>query len=430
VSKAHALTEHERERVYQGLLQEKTYEEIAQEIGRSWLTVRKWAHRFRKEGLDGLRTRERGRPKTGFLGTYPEELRDEALRLKQAHRKWGARRVLVNLQEQFPQERLPDPSLLARFFKVRCPEAVAKHEKRPKRPVVIRATAVHEVWQLDIREMIRLRDGDLAAICDLRDTYGAAILASVAISIKKGESFRRPTWQELQAVFRRGFVEMGTLPDCILTDNQLVLTTNAFPSKLTLWLKGLGVAHRFIRPHRPTDQAQIERTHRTLDGFAIDDQSLENLQTLQAALERERIVHNTKFPSRASDCEGRPPLVAHPELLIPRRPYALDEEYRLFSLQRVYDHLAALPSFQRTVLSNGQFSLGNFRYSIGKKWARQTVSVSCDPCTGEWVVSCLDAHTVPQDIARRAIKGLDLEVLPMPSRSNVPPLQLTLPSYT
>jgi len=39
------------------------------------------------------------------------------------------------------------------------------------------------------------------------------------------------------------------------------------PSQLTLWLIGLGVEHRFSRPNTPTDQAQIERTHRTLDGF-------------------------------------------------------------------------------------------------------------------------------------------------------------------
>lgn len=430
MSKTHMLSEYEREKVYQGLLQEKTYQEIAQAIGRSWLTVRKWARRYRVAGVSGLQTRARGRPKTGVLGSYPEKLREEALRRKRAHRKWGARRILVELKQQFPNERLPDPSRLARFFKVHCPEAVAKHEKRSKRPTPAQATAVHEVWQLDIREMIRLQDGDLAAIIDLRDTYGAAILASVAVSIKKGHSFRRVTFAELQAILRRGFVEMGTMPDCLLTDNQLVLTSEAFPSKLTLWLKGLGIAHQFIRPYRPTDQAEIERTHRTLDGFAIDDQSTQNLQTLQHALERERIVHNTLFPSRARDCEGRPPLVAHPELLIPRRPYALEEEYRLFDIQRVYDHLATIPSFQRKVLRNGQFSLGNIRYSIGKAFANQVVSVSFDPQTGEWVMAQLDSQNVPQELARRPIKGLELGVLPMPLRNTVPPLQLTLPCYT
>lgn len=278
--------------------------------------------------------------------------------------------------------------------------------------------------------MVRLQDGDLAAICDLRDTYGAAILASVAISIKKGDSFRKLTWLELQTIFRQGFMEMGTLPDSILTDNQLVLISESFPSKMTLWLKGLGIAHRIIRPYRPTDQAQIERTHRTLDGFAVDDQSLQNLQTLQAALDRERIVHNTKFPSRASDCNGRPPLVAHPELLIPRRPYSTEEEYRLFDIQRVYDHLAMFPPFQRQVLSNGQFSLGSIRYTAGKAFAHRSVSVSCDLVTHEWVISLLDAHDGQKEIARRAIKGLDLSVLPKPIRKMVPPLQLTLPCYT
>ena len=430
MSKTHLLNEHERERLCQDLLQEKTYKEIAQEIGRSEWTVRKWARRFRKQGLIGLQVRRRGRPKTGSLGTYPSEVRDEALQLKQSHKKWGARRVLVNLRKQFLNERLPHPSRLAAFFKERCPDKVAKHEKRQARAPVIQATAVHEVWQLDIREMVRLQDGDLAAICDLRDVYGAAILASVAISIKKGNSFRRLTWLELQEILRQGFMEVGTLPDSLLTDNQLVLISESFPSKLTFWLKGLGVAQRFIRPHRPTDQAQIERTHRTLDGFAVDDQSTQTLQTLQVALHRERIVHNTEFPSRASDCDGRPPFVAHPELLVPRRPYAREEEYRLFDIQRVYDHLAALSPFQRQVLSNGQFSLGNIRYGVGKAFARRSISVTCDPVTHDWVISLLDANDAPKEIARRAIKGLDLSVLPKPIRETIPPLQLTLPIYT
>lgn len=90
MSKAHMLSEHERERLYQGLLQDKTHEEIAQEIGRSWLTVRKWARRFHKQGLTGLQAQVRGRPKADILGTYSAEVRDEALQLKQNHKKWGS----------------------------------------------------------------------------------------------------------------------------------------------------------------------------------------------------------------------------------------------------------------------------------------------------------------------------------------------------
>jgi hypothetical protein len=192
----------------------------------------------------------------------------------------------------------------------------------------------------------------------------------------------------------------------------------------------MGSAHRFIRPYRPTDQAQLERTHRTLDGFAVDDQALENLQTLQPALERERILHNTQFPSRASDCNGRPPVVAHPELLIPRRPYARQDEHRLFDRQRVYDHLAALPPFKRTVLSTGQFSLGGMRYIAHKSLARKPVLVSFDPLTVEWVVSYLDPQEGQKEIARRSLKGFDLAVLTIPDKEMPAPLQLTLPCYT
>ena len=65
----------------------------------------------------------------------------------------------------------------------------------------------------------------------------------------------------------------------------------------------------------------MERGHRTLDYFTLDDESRAYVDGLQQGLDRERHTYNQYFPSRASDCAGRPPLVAHPELLHPRRPY-------------------------------------------------------------------------------------------------------------
>ena len=105
----------------------------------------------------------------------------------------------------------------------------------------------------------------------------------------------------------------------------------------------LGRRASFIRPNTPTDQAQVERTHRTLDGFVgLPDPRLD-LGQLQQRLDSEREQHNRWFPSRASDCAGRPPLLAHPELQHPRRPYRLEWERQLFDLQRVYDYLTTIP---------------------------------------------------------------------------------------
>lgn len=163
-----------------------------------------------------------------------------------------------------------------------------------------------------------MADDHRASICTIRDGVGAAILAAQAFAVSGGEPGRRLTWQEVRGVIRSAFARWATLPHAIQTDNEVCLggqPTDPAPSRLTLWLAGLGVRHDFSRPNTPTDQAHRERTHRTLDGFVgVPDRRLD-LAQLQRRLDSERELHNTLFASRASDCQGRPPLVAHPDLL-------------------------------------------------------------------------------------------------------------------
>lgn len=176
--------------------------------------------------------------------------------------------------------------------------------------------------------------------------------------------WRKLDWTEACEVVREGAAEWHTLPEALLTDNELCLVggpNDPFPGLFTLWLVGLGVQHLRIRPHCPTDHPHTERNHRTLDGLAMNTEDLANLATLQQALTRERRVYNHAFPSQASDCAGRPPLEAHPELLCPRRPYCREAELALFELQRVYDHLATF-TFERKVNSVGRVSLGRQMY--------------------------------------------------------------------
>jgi hypothetical protein len=187
----------------------------------------------------------------------------------------------------------------------------------------------------------------------------------------------------------------------------------------------LGVQHDFIRPNTPTDQAQVERTHRTLDGFVgLPDPSLDVVQ-LQVRLDSERELHNHYFASRASDCRGRPPLSAHPELQRPRRPYRVEWERTLFDEQRVYAYLATIP-LSRKVSKTGQIQLSGQSRSVGRGYAEQTVTVLCDAPTHEWVVTLADGTVVK----RLPIHGMDVTTLtgiPDIPDKQLPPLQLTLP---
>lgn len=429
------LTQSEKERLYRGKLEGRTLTELAMEVGCSFACARKWWRMGRDRGLAGLRALRRGRGVRGPLSQFEACIAEKALQLKQAHKRWGADRVRVELQRDpdFQGLCLPSPSSLALFFKARCPDCVAMRKARSKPPPApAKATGVHEVWQLDSQEKIELADGQLATICNIRDPRGAAMIASQAFAVKTKRGWRKLAWTEVRQVLREAFTEWQTLPDEVLTDNELGLAgspNDVFPGKLTLWLVGLGIWHACIRPGHPTDQPQIERNHQTLDGWALDDHALQDLEHLQQSLDCERQVYNQLFPSQASDCAGRPPLTAHPELLRPRRFYQPELELILFDLQRAFDYLATF-TFERVVNASAQVSLGRQMYSLGKQLMRERklkqVRVRMDAERWEWVFLTENG----EELVRRSPKGIDVESLtglePQPVQL-AQPVQLMLP---
>lgn len=437
MSNRHPLSQAEKEHIYRGKLRGQTLVEVAAEVGCSLACARKWWRVSRDRGLAGLATVRRGRRPSGMLSHFVPEVAAVALAYKQAHRRWGAGRVLVEMKgdPRLSELALPQRSRLAAFFKEGCPECVAGRKARPQpQPRAPQVTGVHEMWQLDSQEGIQLHDGDIATICNIRDPMGAAMIASQTFSVKTELHWRKLAWGEVRWVLRQAFSEWHTLPDGVQTDNELALAgspNDPYPGQLTLWLVGLGIKHRFIRPGCPTDQPHIERNHRTLDDFTFDDQALADRPHLQQALDRERRLYNEQFPTRASDCAGRPPLLAHPELLHPRRYYQPDLELALFDLQRVYDYLASY-TFKRTVNASGQVSLGRRMYSLGQKLVRnqqlKSVLVRFDPAQKVWVF----LTETEAELARRPLKGLDVSTLtgldPASLRPSQP-VQLTLPGF-
>lgn len=431
------LSQAEKERVYLGKLKGHSLPELAAEVGCSVICARKWWRMGHRRGVEGLRLPRRGRGRKGTLSRFDPRIADQALTYKRAHRRWGAKRVLLELSEQ-PELKvltLPSPSRLAVFFKERCPECVAARKPRPK-PVcrLPDATGVHEIWQLDSQEKILLANGEVATICNLRDPLGAAMLGSQAFSVKTERYWRRLEWTEVRAVIRQACTEWQTLPDALQTDNELALAGGShdpFPGRLTLWLVGLGIKHRFIRPGCPTDQPHIERNHQILDGWTLSEQDRLDVAHLQQALDRERHVYNHRFPSQASDCAGRPPLTAHPELLRPRRAYQPELELALFDIQRVYHYLATF-TFKRRLNPAAQVNLGRQLYCLGKKLVRQhkleAVLAHFDPSDNQWVF----LTEAGIELVRRRPKGLDAQTLtglePQPILC-LQPIQLTLPFF-
>jgi transposase-like protein len=348
--------------------------QISQELRCSRETVQKWWRCAR----DQRTIRKRGRPKQGAGSSYPSSMVEQAIKLKKAHPHWGPKKIRVEMQglRSLRADQLPSPACLSVLFKQRCPEAVQTRQKRLLPPPDPTVHWVHQRWQMDAKEGIALGT-QRANVQEIRDIYSGLMIASQAFeALPSGKGWQHLHHADHQQTLRRAFSEWG-LPLQVQTDNDHEFnspTDSGFPTRFTLWLVGLGVVHILSRMHRPTDQPQIERNHRTQGDFVWKDQSFEQLEGFQPALDYHRHSYNEYYPSEAVHCHGQPPLVAFPMARTTGRPYHPDLEWELFDLQRV-DAFLANQIWTRTVAENGTVHLGRYYYILGRIWQAQLVTI-------------------------------------------------------
>jgi len=290
---------------------------------------------------------------------------------------------------------------------------------------------VHQQWQIDFKMDIKLQDGSLASLHTIRDPVGEVCLAAVVYENQTvSQRPQRVTLPEVRATLRRCFAAWGMRPDEIQTDGEPTLVASgddAFPSTFTLWLTGLGIAHQVIRCGKPTDNAEIERCHRTVNDYAIvgnEDKTLEDLQTLLDQAINEMAY---ELPSRAEGCQGQPPFEAHPELRHPRHPYRPEHELAYFDLQRVDAYLAK-QQWTRKVGKTGQICIGGHHqyYLVGRVYAQQVVVIRFDPTDRHFVF--YDPDHPDDELGRRPARNLAVEDLTGLATwpENLLPLQLPL----
>lgn len=426
-------TPEQRRRFHERHEQGETYPAIGDSEGVSHATVRYWCRRLR-EGGNG-RTTYRRHP-AGLLTRCDPVVRYAILRLRLEHPRWGPNRIRERLKKRDSVcgSALPSEASIGRYlhqwprFRRRPSQKVAP--KRLNQP-----SQVHQRWQLDFKLDIALSDDSLVTLHTVRDPVGEAALGAVLFPAKPvGQRTEKVSVEQARSTLRHCFAAWHTLPDEVQTDGEPKLVgqqATAFPTPFTLWLIGLGIQHLVTRPGKPTDNAEVERCHRTLNDYAIVGNLDEDRAGLQAILDES--IHELTFelPSRAEGCHGRPPIVAHPELCQPRRAYAPELELALFDLKRVDAHLATL-SWVRQVGKNGQITLGgrHKRVSVGREYGGQHVVVRFDPDDRHLVFFQSDGDE-EREIGRR--QALGLEISDLTGLADWPvglgPQQLTLPLF-
>jgi hypothetical protein len=385
----------------------ETYEAIADSEGVSKWTVRFWCRRARDGG--DLRTRFHREPE-GLLHRFDPKVRYCVLRLRLEHPRWGPNRILAGLRKR-PSLRglsLPSEASIGRYLH-QWPQFRRKRKEVRKRPRPHEPTAVHQRWQIDFKVGILLHGGCYVTLHTIRDPVGEACIgAFVFPGGKVGRVPRDPRMEDARSALRACFARWQTLPDEIQSDSDKILVGNhhdSFPTVFTLWLKGLGVEHLVTRPAQPTDNAEVERCHRTVNDYAIVGHEKASVAELQHILDRAVDELNFELSSRADGCRGQPPVKAHPGLLQPRRPFRPEHELALFDLNRVDTYLAGF-TWQRKVGKTGQTEVGRHCYSVGRPYHGRSVRVHFDPADRHFVFCDIEDPDVV--LRRRPAKGLDI----------------------
>jgi hypothetical protein len=184
--------------------------------------------------------------------------------------------------------------------------------------------------------------GGNGAEIGVSDEASGAPLARYLHVLKTKGDRKGLTMRDVQSDLRLVFTQWG-LPDALRMDRDSLFVGSCrleWPGTLLLWLVGLGVQPIINRAFRPTDNAMVERSHRTWKNDVLVGSRFVDLLALQARSDQALEDRRCYLPSRHKGCNYRPPAQAYPDLMIPRRRYPTSQERMSFDLQRVDAYLS------------------------------------------------------------------------------------------
>jgi len=259
--------------------------EIARETGYVWL------RRYRAAGVAGLVARSRAAQR--HANQTPEEIEQAVLELRQAHMRWGPRKLKRILERDEPGRRWPAASTIGTLLKREGLVVARKKRYRtaPYTEPLAHADGANRVWCADFKGWFRTGDGERIDPLTLSDAHSRYLLRCQAV--EKTDTAR------VQAIFEAAFREYG-LPEAIRTDNGAPFASRALAglSRLAVWWIKLGIVPERIAAGHPEQNGRHERMHRTLKQEAAQPPAA-NRRQQQQALDRFREQYNHVRPHEA-----------------------------------------------------------------------------------------------------------------------------------
>jgi transposase InsO family protein len=270
---------------------ERTMTELCQQYGISRETGYVWLRRYRAVGLAGLV--ERNRAAQRHPNQTPEGIERMVLDLRQAHMRWGPRKLKRVLERDEPGRVWPAVSTIGTLLK-REGLVVARRKRTRTAPYsepLAHADEANRVWCADFKGWFRTGDGERIDPLTISDAYSRYLLRCQAV--EKTDTAR------VQAIFEAAFREYG-MPQAIRTDNGPPFASSAVSglSRLAVWWIKLGIVPERIAAGHPEQNGRHERMHRTLKQETAQPPAA-NRRKQQRALDRFRQEYNEVRPHEA-----------------------------------------------------------------------------------------------------------------------------------
>src|SRR5271169_596629 len=274
---------------------ERTMRELCQRHEISRETGYVWLRRYRATGVAGLA--ERSRAAQRHPNQTPDDIERMVLELRQAHMRWGPRKLQRVLERDEPGRVWPAVSTIGALLK-REGLVVARRKRTRTAPYsepLAHANEANRVWCADFKGWFRAGDGERIDPLTISDAHSRYLLRCQAV--EKTDTPR------VQAIFEAAFREYG-LPLAIRTDNGAPFASTALAglSRLAVWWIKLGIVPERIAAGHPEQNGRHERMHRTLKQETASPPAA-NRRAQQRAFDRFRREYNDERPHEALDLE-------------------------------------------------------------------------------------------------------------------------------
>lgn len=274
---------------------ERTMTELCQRYQITRETGYVWVRRYRAIGLEGLLERSRARQQ--HENQTPEDIERMVLELRQAHMRWGPRKLKRVLEDNEPARVWPAASTIGAMLKRAglVVERRKRHKTPPYSEPLAHADGPNRVWCADFKGWFRTRDGERIDPLTISDAYSRYLFRCQAV--EKTDTAR------VQAIFEAAFREYG-MPAAIRTDNGAPFASRALAglSRLAVWWMKLGIVPERIEAGHPEQNGRHERMHRTLKQ-EVTQPVAANRREQQRVMDRFRQEYNQVRPHEALGME-------------------------------------------------------------------------------------------------------------------------------